>query len=146
MNWGNKLLIVFGVFGAGMTFLVYRCMQTEFELVEKDYYKTELAYQQVIDASRRSEALGSRAKISETAEGQLRLQLPDEMKGRALRGQVWFYCAYNAALDKKLSLELNEEAWQQFAAGTLLPGSYTAKISWEDGLQQYYYETPLRIQ
>ena len=51
MNWGNKLLITFLVFGAGISFLVYRSMHTNFELVEKDYYKSELRYQEIIDGT-----------------------------------------------------------------------------------------------
>ena len=42
MNWGNRLVIVFLVFGAGMGFLVYRSIKTNYELVETDYYKHEL--------------------------------------------------------------------------------------------------------
>ena len=41
MNWGNKLLVTFVVFGAGMIFLVYRAVKTNYELVEKDYYKND---------------------------------------------------------------------------------------------------------
>ena len=37
MNWGNKLLIAFIVFIGGISFLVYRSTQTNFEMVENDY-------------------------------------------------------------------------------------------------------------
>ena len=41
MSWGNKLLVAFIVFAAGMFYLVYRSVNTNYELVEKDYYKSE---------------------------------------------------------------------------------------------------------
>lgn len=144
MSWGNKLLITFVIFGSGMIYLVYRCMNTEFQLVEKDYYKSELAYQRVIDATERSVKLSSAAKFTQSEKG-LQLQLPEEMKGRPLSGEVWFYCAYNAGKDRKVALAPDEAAFQQFAAGILAAGNYVAKISWSDGSHQYYSETPLAI-
>lgn len=144
MSWGNKLLITFLVFGTGMIYLVYRSMHTEFELVEKEYYKTELSYQQVIDASKHSQDLGSRATIASNTAG-LHLQLPPEMKGKPLTGTVWFYCAYNSSRDRKVLLQPGDEAAQHFPDTLLLPGHYTAKISWEDGTNHYYSELPLTV-
>ena len=88
MSWGNRLLITFIIFGSGMIYLVYRCMNTEFELVEKDYYKNELAYQQVIDASKRTGQLSSAARLTQATE-ELRLEMPEEMKGKKLKGELW---------------------------------------------------------
>lgn len=144
MNWGNKLLITFLVFGTGMTYLVYRSMHTEFELVEKDYYKTELSYQQVIDATKRTQTLQTQVQWKQTDSG-LEMQLPEEMRSRELKGDIWFYCAYNSAQDRKLPLQVNENAVQHFADSLLLPGSYTAKINWEDGAEKYYAEIPVYI-
>lgn len=64
MNWGNKLLVTFIVFGAGMGVLVYKSMNTTYELVEKDYYKKELRYQEVIDGSNRANALSAAASLA----------------------------------------------------------------------------------
>jgi hypothetical protein len=144
MSWGNKLLITFVVFGSGMIFLVYRCMKTEFELVDKDYYKNELAYQQVIDATQRTGKLSSAARFMQSDHG-LQLQLPPEMKGRTITGEILFYCAYDSRKDKRIPLALNGTAFQQFDQRMLTPGSYVAKLSWSDGPEQYYYEAPLTI-
>jgi len=100
MNWGNKLLVTFVVFGAGMIFLVYRAVKTNYELVEKDYYKNELGYQQVIDGVNRVNALSTSVKIQSVAEGIL-LQLPEEMKNKNITGSILFYCAYDEQKDKK---------------------------------------------
>jgi hypothetical protein len=139
MSWGNKLLITFIIFGSGMIYLVYRCMNTEFELVEKDYYKNELAYQQVIDASERTGKLSSVVKITQTAE-ELRLEMPDEMKGKHLTGEVWFYCAYDSRKDKKMSLELDGSGIQRIPSSILSAGRYQTKISWNDNGDRYYQE------
>lgn len=144
MNWGNKLLVTFLIFGAGMIYLVYRSMHTEFELVEKDYYKTELSYQQVIDAKKRSQTLQSQVQWQQTLHG-LEMKLPAEMKTKELKGSIWFYCAYNSVQDRKVSLQVNENAVQHFPDSLLMPGTYTAKISWEDGAEQYYTESRIDV-
>ncbi|MCG2615332.1 FixH family protein [Terrimonas sp. NA20] len=144
MSWGNRLLITFIVFGSGMIYLVYRCMNTEFELVEKDYYKNELAYQEVIDASKRSAALNSAVKLTKTGE-EMRLLLPAEMKGKKIEGEIWFYCAYDSKKDKRLSLKTDEEGVQVLPVSLLLPGRYLARISWKDGTDSYYQEIFLTI-
>ncbi len=144
MSWGNKLLVTFIVFGCGMIYLVYRCMNTEFELVEKDYYKNELAYQQVIDASRRTGQLSSVAKLTQTTE-ELRLEMPEEMKGRKLKGELWFYCAYDSKKDKKMSLELDGSGVQHIPSSMLNAGRYQVKISWNDNANHYYQEIDMDV-
>ena len=54
MNWGNKLLVAFIVFGLGMGYLAYRSMNTNFELVENDYYKQDGRWNR-ITVTRRNE-------------------------------------------------------------------------------------------
>jgi nitrogen fixation protein FixH len=79
MNWGYKLFFTFIVFAILMSWLVYRAFHTDFQLVEKEYYKSELRYQEVIDGTNRVNALSS--TVSLTVENEtIILQLPDEMK------------------------------------------------------------------
>lgn len=145
MNWGNKLLVTFVVFGAGMIFLVYRAVKTNYELVEKDYYKNELSYQQVIDGANRVNALSTSVKIQSDAEGIL-LQLPEEMKNKAISGTIWFYCAYDEKKDKKADLDLSAEASQVFSKEHIQPGTYTVKLTWVADEKAYYAENSLTVQ
>jgi len=71
MNWGNKLFVTFLVFGTGMGYLVYRSVKTNFDLVEKDYYKSELRYQDVIDGTNRVNQLSSSVNLEQTTDGVL---------------------------------------------------------------------------
>ena len=57
LNWGQKMMLVFLVFVGGMSYLVYRCVKTNYDLVSTDYYKEELSYQQVIDGESRANQL-----------------------------------------------------------------------------------------
>lgn len=144
MNWGNKLLLTFVVFGTGMGYLVYRAVGTEFELVEKDYYKKELRYQQVIDGTGRANALSETIQLQQTGK-EIRLQMPGEMAGTEVKGTAWFYCAYDSKKDRKFSLEINNEGLQLFDNDKIAPGSYVVKIDWVAGGNAYYSEKSLTV-
>ena len=144
MNWGNKILLTFLVFGAGMGFLAYRSIRTNYEMVEPDYYKTELVYQQVIDASNRANNLSSPVRLQQTEKGIL-LQLPEEMKNKTISGTIHFYCAYNEKKDKKTFLLTGADGTQLFNKGMLPPGNYTVKISWKQNEESYYAEKNLIV-
>jgi FixH len=143
MNWGNKLLLTFVVFGAGMTFLVYRSVKTNYELVDKDYYKSELAYQQVIDGSNRANNL-SESSLTQDSNG-ITLQLPAEMKNEKVTGTIHFYCAYDEKRDKVVELSPSPEGLQVFAPGILHAGTYTVKINWQAAGTGYYTEKNLIV-
>ncbi len=144
MNWGNRLLLVFVVFGGGIGYMVYRCTQMPEDLVSANYYKDELAYQHVIDGARRANALSGRVELSRTADG-VRLQLPAEMRSRQVHGSVQFYCPYDAARDRDLPLSTDTGGIQDFSAGKILPGRYTVKVSWTAGGIGYFNEQPFII-
>lgn len=139
MNWGNKLLLVFIVFGLGMGYLVYRSMNTDFELVEKDYYKAELRYQQVIDASNQANQLSSPVNFEQTENG-ISVQLPAEMKNKTIAGEIFFYCAYDGSKDKKFTIQADTEGRQLIPLTAVLPGNYTVKIDWNVEGKRYYSE------
>lgn len=144
MNWGNKLLLTFIVFAGGMFFLVYRSLHTSYELVEKDYYKSELRYQQVIDGTNRANQLSTAVNIKQVENGII-LEFPEEMKNKNITGDVLFYCAYDEKKDKKFSIELNTDGTQLFQPSAIQPGNYIVKINWSDEGKTYFAEKKLTI-
>ncbi len=145
MNWGNKLLFTFIVFAAGMAFLVYRSMNVNFELVDKDYYKNELRYQEVIDATNHVSRLSSAVKLAQTPAGIL-LELPNEMKHQSISGDIHFYCAYDEKKDKKINMELSADATQLIQSSAIEAGNYSVKISWAHAGKNYFSENKLTVQ
>ncbi|MBO9201899.1 MULTISPECIES: FixH family protein [Niastella] len=145
LNWGHKLIGVFLIFVGSMSYLVYRCMNTNYDLVSKDYYKEELSYQQVIDGESRANQLGKKLSITQTGETVV-LQLPNEMKNTAVKGTVWFYYAPNAARDRKIELAVNAAGEQSINSNFFQPGKYIVKVKWESSGKQYYAEEYLTIQ
>ena len=144
MNWGNRLLLVFIVFGGGISYMVYRCMQTPVDLVSTQYYKDELAYQRVIDGKRQADALSARPMLSRSGEG-LRLQMPVEMKHREVRGTISFYCAADASRDREVALAPEPDGSQEIASAVVRPGHYVVKVNWTASGVGYFSEQPFVI-
>ncbi|MFN4314278.1 MAG: FixH family protein [Chitinophagaceae bacterium] len=144
MNWGYKLMLTFIVFIAGMGYLVYRSMGTNFELVEKEYYKSELKYQSVIDGKQNAAALSEPLNVTVESD-QLLLQMPSELQGDSLKGRIWFYCAYDASRDRQYQLEIDSKGKQYFKREGFAPGDYSVKVEWKHQNRDYYVIQPLQI-
>lgn len=144
MNWGHKLVAAISLFVGFMAYMVYQCVNTDFQLVEKEYYKSELQYQQVINGYANAGALSSNVKLLQK-DDKLVIQLPEEMKSQNISGSLWFYCAYDASLDQKMAFHPNQEGNQEFAIADFKKGAYTVKIEWNDGRQNYYSEQSLNL-
>lgn len=144
MNWGQKLLLVFVLFAAGMSYLVYRCMHVNTDLVTKEYYKDELRYQDVIDGTRTANALSEKVLLVQQSEV-ITVQLPGEMKNEKVTGNIWFYCAADAKKDRHIPMVTNSEARQHISKELLLPGRYTVKFDWSSNNKHYYSEQTFTI-
>jgi len=145
LNWGHKLILVFLIFGGMMSYMVYRCINTRYDLVSKEYYKDELSYQQVIEGTNRANRLSNKVTISQT-ENDVIIRLPNEMKNTLVKGTAWFYYAPDARRDRQIVLNTNVDGEQSISRSAFIPGHYTVKISWESSGQQYYSEQSILIQ
>lgn len=144
MSWGNKILISFLLFVAGMVYLVYRSMKTEFDLVEKDYYKKELVYQDVIDGTNRANQLSSAVSIQQNENGLL-LSLPAEMRNKQLDGEILFYCPSDAKKDKNIKLHVDENVTQLIPVTNIHPATYVVKIHWTESNHSYFVEKHITV-
>ena len=144
MNWGHKLTVAIVVFICLMGFMVYQAMKTDFQLVEKGYYKSELKYQQVIDGYHRANALSNKVRIVKSGDRVI-VQLPEEMKNSEVHSTLWFYCAYDEKMDRKFELQPDRDAIQELDAALFMEGSYTVKMEWISNNQHYYSEQKLEL-
>lgn len=144
MNWGNKIVVVFIVFVAGMLFMVIQSARQNMDLVVPDYYEQELKYQDVIDATLRTRAF-STAVACHIHQDSIDILFPAEMEGKELKGEVWLYCVAdkNKDLKKNFSITTLNFAVQ---LGVLNKGLYEIKINWQAAGQTYYHEQKIFIQ
>ncbi|MBM3412245.1 MAG: hypothetical protein FJY19_02565 [Bacteroidetes bacterium] len=144
MNWGNKLILAFILFAGGMAFLVYQAFNTDFELVEKDYYKQELRYQQVIDGKAAAATLSAEVKLFPVSGG-IVLELPSEMHLAKATGEIFFYCANDSRKDRRFLLATDDKGQQFFSKDSILPGTYKGKITWTQSEKNYYAEKDIVV-
>ena len=144
MNWGNKLLIVFALFAGMMSYMVYRCFSVPVDLVSKEYYNDEIAYQQVIDGTKNANALSGKTTITEN-QSNISIQLPEEMRKRTIKGKILFYCPSNLDNDKKIELITDTNGKQDIDSKKVTKGKYTVKIDWTDNNKLYHVEQPLTV-
>lgn len=143
MNWGNRLVVVFILFALLIGVLVYKAMNTKYELVSKDYYKDELRYQDRIDG-RNNAARISSVSVSQDAEAVL-ISLPSEMKRKKVEGEAWFYCKTDALKDRKITLLVDTSGRQVILKKKLAKGAYELKLNWQSGEEKYYTEQNITV-
>ncbi|MBN8665355.1 MAG: FixH family protein [Chitinophagales bacterium] len=144
MNWGNKLVLVFIGFALLMGTLVYKAVNTNFELVSKDYYKEELRYQEKIDGKQNASAI-SKISINQNADYVL-IQYPKELQGQPLKGEVYFYCPTNSKLDYRTAVQTDANGVQQISKKDVANTRFVVKINWASGDKAYYMEENLAVE
>lgn len=133
MNWGRAIILVFVLFASGIGYLVYRATQTEFDLVEDDYYEQELNYQQHIDQRNKAIKMGVELSIS-INENTLRLGLTN-IHQAITSWNVLFYDPTNRANDRNFKLASSDSAqWfiplEKLNQSAVQKKSYTIKLDW----------------
>lgn len=143
MSWGHKILLAFTGFAGLIGFLVYSCMQHNFELVSKNYYNDEIAYQQLIDGSNNASKI-STVHISQAGNA-ITILMPAELNGKIIKGEVWFYCPDNAANDLRLPLHVNVNGKIDIPLSMLAKTSYQVRINCTANDERFYYIQVLTI-
>lgn len=138
-NWGTKVMLVFSFFASAMILLVIISMRQKIQMVAKDYYKDELRYQQVIDATSLANKLSEKIKVFKEGSS-LIIQLPNEMYNKSIQGKILFYCASESANDQQIKMEPDTSGKQSIPISQFKPGNYTIKIEWQKGGKDYYAE------
>lgn len=132
VNWGTGIVLAFIGFISFIMYFVIR-MNTEdgadHELVTKDYYKQELAYQQQIDAEKKAAELGVQLKIEKTKEG-LKLNFPENFEPENIRGKVSLYRPSNRHLDFNFPISLSN-THLLIPDNRLLDGRWDIAIEWQ---------------
>jgi hypothetical protein len=123
--------------------LVYKAINTKFELVTKDYYKEELRYQDKIDGAANAKIAGEINLVQDAST--ITLQLPVSLRSSTAEGDAWFYCKTDATQDLRLPVKI-EDGKYSFDKTSLKKGSYQLKLQLTSGEKQYYYKEYITVQ
>lgn len=145
MNWGYKIVLLYTVFVAGILYLVYRCTGEDIDLVEKDYYARELAFQQRIDGEMNAENSAFKMSISyDSTLQKVIVEYPDTLKKSKNEGYIIFYRPDNAKLDFKVPVDASGGK-QEISTSQLLHGFWRVKADFKSGSTLLYQEQKIFI-
>lgn len=139
INWGYKIAIVYLGFVALIITLVVVSMNQQVDLVSKDYYAKELAYQARIDKQHNTAALATSVECKVTGEGVL-FRIPEEQSGKKITGSIYSYCPSDARSDFTEVLSVDEAGRQLLPLSRYHAGLYKVQIDWSDGEKDFYAE------
>ena len=146
-SWWPKLIVAaFAGFVLFIGNMVRQAMGTEVDLVSKDYYQKEIAYQDHIDQVEATRLLEDQVRIVHApAAGQLSLDFPVSSRPPAGQGQVRFFRPSDAQLDFELPLQLNAEGQQHISTGKLARGRWRVQVSWTRQGKDYFLEKTITL-
>lgn len=146
MDWGKKIILSFVVFFGLLFTLVYISVNTDFYLVEEDYYEQELSYEDQIQRIRNHDSLADKPvfKIDRSA-FTAALTFPPGLVEGMVEGTVMFYRSNTAKLDKEFVLNFNKDGEFVVDISKYAVGSWKLKIKWADAEKEYYKEIPFVI-
>lgn len=142
MNWGYSITLAYVIFIGIIMTMVISAFQYDINLVSKDYYKKEIAYQEEIDKMKNTQALAKDLRLEFNAEAkELEIYLPT----KKAEGEIWLFRPNDGQQDLKVLLELDEEGKQVIPAELLSQGIWRLKIDWQDGEEKFYWERKIRV-
>ena len=134
MNIGKWIVVAFVLFGGFIAALVTVCMKQDINLVSKDYYTEELAYQQQIVRVNNTKTLVAKPAMK-IENNELQVMFGNNA---VESGSIELFCPSNPSNDA--SFELSTNTSQHFSLKSLPGGMYRAKLKWTMNGKEYYQE------
>jgi len=144
ISWGTKITILYCGFVALIATLVISAMRMDWDLVDKDYYKQEIGFQQQLDAAANTAALSAPLSLT-VKEANIVLRFPPESGAAGTEASVHFYAPAAAALDRRFTLPISPDGAVFIPRDKVAKAAYTVKISWTAAGKQYFEELPLNL-
>ncbi|HPM30936.1 MAG TPA: FixH family protein [Chryseolinea sp.] len=143
MNFGKWIVVSFILFTVFIGTLVTVCMRQDIDLVSKDYYKEELAYQDQIERLNNTEILSTKptVQLMENNILQIKLNQSDEIKN----GELILFCPSNSKMDRKFKLSALPGESDLIELKGLDKGMYKAKLLWTMDDKEFYVEEVINI-
>ncbi len=137
-SWGTGIVLAFAAFIVFILYFVYLAStdnKADHDLVTREYYKEELAYQNEIDAEQNALEYARATTIKRTAEG-LQITFSENLKFNGIKGKVSLYRPSNQHLDFDLPVSLSN-THLLIPDKQLLDGRWDIRISWSANDRDY---------
>ncbi|MBK0402729.1 FixH family protein [Adhaeribacter sp. BT258] len=139
--WPRFIILGYILFIAYIGNFVRMAMSSDVDLVSKDYYKQEIAYQQHINTVSQTKANNADIQVTlAEAAGQLVVAFPEFYEGQKVSGKINFFRPSNMKLDFETALNLNEARQQFIPVDKLESGRWKVRVSSEVNGKNYFTE------
>lgn len=142
MNWGKWIVVSFISFAAFIGVLVVVCMRQDVNLVSKNYYTDELAYEQQIVRINNTSQLSEKPSIG-VVNGVIEVQF--NQFNSLDKGELKLFRPSDVRLDRQFTLQSSAGTAQQFDVSKLPGGMYRLKMLWSMNGKEYYVEDMITL-
>ncbi|WP_353779422.1 FixH family protein [Winogradskyella sp. 3972H.M.0a.05] len=141
LNWGTGIVLAFIGFIAFIMYFVIN-MNTndkyDHDLVNENYYKAELEYQQSIDKEKNAKALTEQVTWEKTENGIL-ITFPKTLQPNLIKGNVFLYRPSNKQFDFETPISLSDHNLL-IPDKRLLGGRWNISVDWEYQGKSYLFK------
>lgn len=143
LGWGWNVTLLYTIFAGMILTLVVASSRQQVDLVSKDYYKEEIAYQQVIEAGRNQAELAGSVTVH-ASEREVFVDFPSEFNALVKTGQLQFYAAANKNWDYVMPVNTGDNG-VVVSRANLHNTRYTVKMSYSVKGKTYYYQSQIDL-
>lgn len=144
LNWGTGIVLAFIGFIAFIMYFVINMSTNDklnHDLVNEDYYKAELEYQNDIDKENNSKSLSQNITYKKTEKG-LVVYFPDNLQPEKIKGKLFLYRPSNKQLDFETTISLSKSNLL-IPDNRLVDGRWNIKIDWQYKGKSYLFKKEL---
>ena len=143
MNWGKSITLALVLFATFIGTLVTVCVKQDVNLVTKDYYKEELAYQLQIDRMAHTAMLSERPVISVEDGSVLKISYADFENIN--QGSLELFRPSDPALDRRFELGKSANSSVYLSTKGMQKGMYRAKLRWQMAGTEFFVEQLIKL-
>ena len=138
LNWGTSIAIFYSLFMAIMIFMVIRATQNKVQLVQENYYDKDLNYEAFRVSRANAAALVEKINLQVFAGDRLLISFPNEKID--VEGTVTLYRPADRKLDRRFTLELDQENSMAIDTSSLTKGLWRVRLDWNMQGKSFYQE------
>jgi hypothetical protein len=141
INWGTGIVLAFIGF---MGFILYFVIQVntdkkyDHDLVNEDYYKLELDFQNDINKETNAKTLLENISLNKTENGLL-IAFPENLLTNDISGKVFLYRPSNKQSDFEMPISLSDHNLL-IPDKRLLDGRWNIKVDWQYNGKSYLFK------
>ena len=145
-NITTGLIAFFSIWAIVLFILVYKSMHENVDLVAKDYYNREIAFQGQIDKEKNAATLSQPLNVAfNKSENAVVITFPDEFRSKNITGSIHFFRPDDASKDFDVKLNGDTLLTYLLPAENMKKGLWRAQVEWQCNEVSYFSEKSFDI-